>query len=69
MRPVNKPNKNQPGLDLFEAFTAIKTDKKRKEKTGPPCGVKYTRVSSKEQFQTNGSMEYQHKTCNGAYLC
>ncbi len=64
MNSVNKPNKNQPGLDLFEAFTATKTDKKRKEKSGPPCGVKYTRVSSKEQFQTNGSIETQQRMCN-----
>ena len=54
--------KGTTDLKLFEQFIP-KEPKKTKKATGTVYAVVYTRVSSLEQFQTNGSLESQEKIC------
>ena len=60
-----QPNTTQ--LQAFEVFLP-KSLAGKKQRAGAPCAVKYTRVSSKEQFKTNNSIESQQKMCDAAAL-
>ena len=53
--------KSTTDLALFEQF--VTKEAKKKKATGTAYAVVYTRVSSLEQFQTNGSLESQAKIC------
>jgi len=55
-------NINSGELNAFQAF--LPKQKNSKKKTGAVCAVSYTRVSSREQFKTNGSLESQEKVVN-----
>lgn len=54
--------KNETDYSLFEQF--LPKDSKAYIDKGVAYGLVYTRVSSKEQFQKNGSIESQEKMCN-----
>ena len=54
--------KNEIDYSLFEQF--LPKDSKAYMDKGVAYGLVYTRVSSKEQFQKNGSIESQEKMCN-----
>ncbi|UPT68607.1 MAG: recombinase family protein [Sphingobacteriales bacterium JAD_PAG50586_3] len=61
-------NKNTPksglinNLDRFKRF--IENEPANVDSKGTIYGVIYTRVSSKDQFDKNGSLETQLKMCN-----
>jgi len=53
---------NSDDLSAFQSF--LPKVKASKKKAGAACAVSYTRVSSREQFKTNGSLESQEKVVN-----
>lgn len=50
-------------LSVFDQFI-IKDKKAKSVRTGVAYGIIYTRVSSKEQFEHNGSIESQERLCD-----
>ena len=57
-----KTNNTSSGLEQFNQFIQKPDTSKTNHRL--PCAVKYTRVSGKEQFKTNGSIESQGKMCD-----
>lgn len=57
---MKETNQTNP-LEKFSQF--LPKLPKSKARQGTVCGVMYTRVSSKEQFETNGSLESQLNLC------